>query len=83
MKIEQVAASEEVVAEIIGSFQTLLQRILESYRLAIHGYFRFLQFAALEFECSQPKAKVMKGLITNFAAKISFLVVAESTRHRC
>ncbi|KAG9067370.1 Serine/threonine-protein kinase smg1 [Linnemannia hyalina] len=61
MKIEQVAASEEVVAEIIGSFQTLLQRILESYRLAIHGYFRFLQFAALEFECSQPKAKTTSG----------------------
>ncbi|KAG0072080.1 Serine/threonine-protein kinase smg1 [Linnemannia elongata] len=61
MKIEQVAASEEIVAEIIGSFQTLLQRILESYRLAIHGYFRFLQFAALEFECSQPKAKTTSG----------------------
>ncbi|KAG0320022.1 Serine/threonine-protein kinase smg1 [Linnemannia gamsii] len=61
MKIEQVADSEEVVAEIIGSFQTLLQRILESYRLAIHGYFRFLQFAALEFECSQPKAKTTSG----------------------
>ncbi|KAG0298308.1 Serine/threonine-protein kinase smg1 [Linnemannia gamsii] len=61
MKIEQVAGSEEVVNEIIGSFQTLLQRILESYRLAIHGYFRFLQFAALEFECSQPKAKTTSG----------------------
>lgn len=81
MKIEQVAASEEIVAEIIGSFQTLLQRILESYRLAIHGYFRFLQFAALEFECSQPKAKVMNDLITDIAAKVTFLEVAESTRH--
>ncbi|KAF9908194.1 Serine/threonine-protein kinase smg1 [Linnemannia zychae] len=61
MKIEQVAGSEETVTEIIESFQTLLQRILESYRLAIHGYFRFLQFAALEFECSQPKAKTTSG----------------------
>ncbi|KAG0220242.1 Serine/threonine-protein kinase smg1 [Mortierella sp. NVP41] len=60
-KIEHVADSEEVVVEIIGSFQTLLQRILESYRQAIHGYFRFLQFAALEFECSQPKAKTTSG----------------------
>jgi hypothetical protein len=58
MKIEQIAGSEEFVAEIIKSFQALLQKILESYRLAIHGYFRFLQFAALEFECNQPKAKV-------------------------
>ncbi|KAF9322855.1 Serine/threonine-protein kinase smg1, partial [Linnemannia elongata] len=65
MKIEQVAASEEIVAEIIGSFQTLLQRILESYRLAIHGYFRFLQFAALEFECSQPKAKVSQSAVSD------------------
>ncbi|KAG0277332.1 Serine/threonine-protein kinase smg1 [Linnemannia exigua] len=61
MKIEQVAASEDTVTKIIGSFQALLQRILESYRLAIHGYFRFLQFAALEFECSQPKAKTTSG----------------------
>lgn len=76
MKIEQVADSEEVVDEIIGSFQTLLQRILESYRLAIHGYFRFLQFAALEFECSQPKAKV-NDLITNLLTNLFIFLTAE------
>ncbi|KAF9114717.1 Serine/threonine-protein kinase smg1 [Mortierella sp. AM989] len=57
MKIEEIAGSESIISAIIGSFQTLLQRILESYRLAIHGYFRFLQFTALEFECSKPKSK--------------------------
>ncbi|KAI1319718.1 hypothetical protein EDD11_003412 [Mortierella claussenii] len=61
LKIDQVAESEGAIAEIIDSFQMLLKRILESYRLAIHGYFRFLQFTALEFECSQPKSKTTSG----------------------
>ncbi|KAF9920880.1 Serine/threonine-protein kinase smg1 [Linnemannia zychae] len=61
MKIEQIAGSEEIITEIIESFQALLKKILESYRLAIYGYFRFLQFTTLEFECSQPKAKTTSG----------------------
>lgn len=58
IKLEQMAGSESAISEIVGTFQTLLQRILESYRLAVHGYFRFLQFASLEFECNRPKSKV-------------------------
>ncbi|KAF9210203.1 Serine/threonine-protein kinase smg1 [Haplosporangium sp. Z 27] len=54
IKIDEIAESESILSAIIESFQTLLQRILESYRLAIHGYFRFLQFTALEFECNKP-----------------------------
>ncbi|KAF9558938.1 Serine/threonine-protein kinase smg1 [Mortierella alpina] len=61
IKLEQMAGSEGAISEIIGIFQTLLQRILESYRLAVHGYFRFLQFASLEFECSRPKSKTTSG----------------------
>ncbi|KAF9175596.1 hypothetical protein BGX20_003599 [Mortierella sp. AD010] len=57
MKIDEIAGSEIIISAIIDSFQTLLQRILESYRLAIHGYFRFLQFTALEFECNKPISK--------------------------
>ncbi|KAF9949050.1 Serine/threonine-protein kinase smg1 [Mortierella alpina] len=61
IKLEQMAGSEGAISEIVGTFQTLLQRILESYRLAVHGYFRFLQFASLEFECSRPKSKTTSG----------------------
>ncbi|KAF9932158.1 Serine/threonine-protein kinase smg1 [Mortierella alpina] len=61
IKLEQMARSEGAISEIVGTFQTLLQRILESYRLAVHGYFRFLQFASLEFECNRPKSKTTSG----------------------
>ncbi|KAG0198674.1 Serine/threonine-protein kinase smg1 [Mortierella sp. GBA30] len=61
IKLEQLAGSEAAISEIVGIFQTLLRRILETYRLAIHGYFRFLQFASLEFECHQPKSKKTSG----------------------
>ncbi|KAF9983744.1 Serine/threonine-protein kinase smg1 [Mortierella antarctica] len=61
IKLEQMASSEGAISEIVGTFQTLLQRILESYRLAVHGYFRFLQFASLEFECNRPKSKTTSG----------------------
>ncbi|KAF9960667.1 Serine/threonine-protein kinase smg1 [Mortierella alpina] len=61
IKLEQMAESESAISEIVGTFQTLLQRILESYRLAVHGYFRFLQFASVEFECSRPKSKTTSG----------------------
>ncbi|GJJ73027.1 serine/threonine-protein kinase SMG1 [Entomortierella parvispora] len=57
LKIEGLSAAENVISEIIGSFQTLLLRILETYRLAIRGYFKFLQFASLEFDCRQPGSK--------------------------
>ncbi|KAG0265366.1 hypothetical protein BG011_004911, partial [Mortierella polycephala] len=56
-KISQVAESEEKISDIISCFQTLLQRILETYGLAIQGYFRFLQFTSLEIECNQPRSK--------------------------
>ncbi|KAG0055166.1 Serine/threonine-protein kinase smg1 [Gryganskiella cystojenkinii] len=59
LKIEGISESEDVISEIVGSFQTLLLRILESYRLAIRGYFKFLQFASLEFDCRQPGSKNM------------------------
>ncbi|KAI7828584.1 hypothetical protein BC939DRAFT_443330 [Gamsiella multidivaricata] len=61
LKIDEIAASENAMVEIVKLFQTLLQQILEAYRLAIHGYFRFLQFAALEFECHKPKTKTTSG----------------------
>ncbi|KAF9910745.1 hypothetical protein BX616_010795, partial [Lobosporangium transversale] len=61
MSIEKIAQSEAVILEIIESFQALLQKILEAYRLAIHGYFRFLQFRALEFSCSKPRSKTTSG----------------------
>lgn len=58
LKIEGLSGAENVISEIIGSFQTLLLRILETYRLAIRGYFKFLQFASLEFDCRQPGSNV-------------------------
>ncbi|KAF9188804.1 Serine/threonine-protein kinase smg1 [Haplosporangium sp. Z 767] len=60
-KISQIAESEEKISDIISCFQTLLQRILETYGLAIQGYFRFLQFASLGFECNQPRSKTTSG----------------------
>jgi hypothetical protein len=58
LKIEGLTEAENVISEVIGSFQTLLLRILETYRMAIRGYFKFLQFASLEFDCRQPGSKV-------------------------
>ncbi|KAI8603620.1 hypothetical protein EDD21DRAFT_23420 [Dissophora ornata] len=61
MKIDEIAESTTIISRITESFETLLDRILEAYRLAIYGYFRFLQFAALEFECQPPKSMTTSG----------------------
>ncbi|KAF9924106.1 Serine/threonine-protein kinase smg1, partial [Modicella reniformis] len=61
VKIDEIGESESVTSAIIESFRGLLQKILDAYRLAIQGYFRFLQFAALEFECHQPQSKTTAG----------------------
>ncbi|KAF9583795.1 hypothetical protein BGW38_008502, partial [Lunasporangiospora selenospora] len=61
LKIDEIAGSESVISEIIKAFQDLLKHILDAYRLAINGYFRFLQFASLEYECKLPKAKKITG----------------------
>ncbi|KAF9379405.1 Serine/threonine-protein kinase smg1 [Podila verticillata] len=52
---------DKTAEAIIDSFRVLLERILESYKLAINGYFRFLQFATLEYRCNQPRPKKITG----------------------
>ncbi|KAF9364732.1 hypothetical protein BGX34_000626 [Mortierella sp. NVP85] len=60
-KIDQLNEAEDVVTAIIDLFKDLLNSILDAYRQAIEGYFEFLQFDALEFECHQPQSKTTTG----------------------
>ncbi|KAG0313205.1 Serine/threonine-protein kinase smg1, partial [Dissophora globulifera] len=61
MTIDAVAEFENTISLIIESFRKLLQKILAAYRLAIYGYFRFLQFAAVEFDAQPPKSMTISG----------------------
>ncbi|KAG0341867.1 Serine/threonine-protein kinase smg1 [Podila horticola] len=60
-KLPNLLDPDKTTEAIIESFRVLLERILESYKLAINGYFRFLQFATLEYRCNQPRPKKITG----------------------
>ncbi|KAF9298818.1 Serine/threonine-protein kinase smg1 [Mortierella antarctica] len=60
-KLPNLLDPDKTTETIIESFRVLLERILESYKLAINGYFRFLQFATLEYRCNQPRPKKITG----------------------
>ncbi|KAG0025245.1 Serine/threonine-protein kinase smg1 [Podila clonocystis] len=60
-KLPNLLDPDKTTEAIIESFQVLLERILDSYKLAINGYFRFLQFATLEYRCNQPRPKKITG----------------------
>jgi hypothetical protein len=76
-KIDQLEEAEDVVTAIIDLFKDLLNSILDAYRQAIEGYFEFLQFDALEFECHQPQSKVgiRNGQIFSACLHFHFIIL--------
>ncbi|KAG0244135.1 Serine/threonine-protein kinase smg1 [Mortierella sp. GBA43] len=61
VKIDELREAESAREDIIDSFKTLLKKILDAYVLAIKGYFKFLEFNELEYECYQPQSKTTTG----------------------
>ncbi|KAG0346961.1 hypothetical protein BG004_000424 [Podila humilis] len=78
-KLTSLTDPTSTVEAIVESFHTLLGRILESYRLAINGYFRFLQFATLEYRCNQPRSKVLQLLCPRKMATITKKITGEES----